>query len=54
MRVVAHLTREDHGDVLAFRLDLDALSAGMKLTIPKLRQRDADAASAVASAPPRG
>ena len=35
-------------------VDLDALSAGMKLTIPKLRQRDADAASAVASAPPRG
>ena len=35
-------------------VDLDALSAGMKLTIPKLRQRNADSASAVASAPGRG
>lgn len=35
-------------------VDLDALSKGMKLTIPKLRQRDSDSASAVASAPGRG
>lgn len=34
-------------------VDLDALSAGMKLTIPKLRQRNSDSASAVASAPGR-
>ncbi|MEM9175731.1 MAG: LysM peptidoglycan-binding domain-containing protein [Myxococcota bacterium] len=35
-------------------VDLDALSKGMKLTIPKLRQRNSDSASAVASAPGRG
>ncbi len=35
-------------------VDLDALSAGMRLTIPKLRQRNQDSASAVASAPGRG